>query len=268
MDIKDIENVHFKFCKYILGLPRKSVNDVSLGELGRTYISSFALYNKIKYWFKILKHDQNRFTSICYNHMLDLDRKNIYCWVTEVKNLLFSFGYGNVWLKQSVDDEPAFLASFWQRVLDINRQMWKTKITMMPKLSLYGEYKSDNCFEFYITHVPSKHHRVQLTRFRCCSFSLQIHTGRINNTPRESRICTFCNLNKIEDEFHFLMICPLYNELRSLYLPRKLCAYPSKENFIKLLNSKEKLVLHKLCLFLKNAKQLHSEIESYHVHGI
>ena len=28
---------------------------------------------------------------------------------------------------------------------------------------------------------------------------------------REERICMHCNMSKIEDEFHFLLECPLYN---------------------------------------------------------
>ena len=30
----------------------------------------------------------------------------------------------------------------------------------------------------------------------------------------ELRVCKFCNFNCIEDEFHFLMVCPAYSTLR------------------------------------------------------
>ena len=29
-----------------------------------------------------------------------------------------------------------------------------------------------------------------------------------------NRICTLCNLNSVEDEFHFIMECPFYSTLR------------------------------------------------------
>ena len=41
-----------------------------------------------------------------------------------------------------------------------------------------------------------------------------VETGRFNNTPLERRLCTCCSLNEIEDEYHFLMICPKYDNLR------------------------------------------------------
>ena len=61
--------------------------------------------------------------------------------------------------------------------------------------------------------------RKSLTRFRCVSHKLYIETGRHGNSKRErqERICMYCNLNDIEDEYHFLLVCPLYKEDRKLY---------------------------------------------------
>jgi hypothetical protein len=39
------------------------------------------------------------------------------------------------------------------------------------------------------------------------------HTSPI--TPLEKRLCKHCNLNKIEDEYHFIMECSLYNRHRT-----------------------------------------------------
>ena len=39
------------------------------------------------------------------------------------------------------------------------------------------------------------------------------------NLKLEERICQLCDLNCVEDEFHFLCICPVYSDLRKdLYL--------------------------------------------------
>ena len=152
-DIKDIEQVQYKFCKYVLGLPPKSINDVALGELGRVYLSSFAIHRKVKYWLNILKHDDNRFTSICYKNMLAMSENNTPCWTTEVKQILFTAGFGDVWLQQGVEDESSFLVSFLERLTDINKQTWKTNVNNMNRLSLYRLYKTHNDFEFYITHI-------------------------------------------------------------------------------------------------------------------
>lgn len=43
------------------------------------------------------------------------------------------------------------------------------------------------------------------------------NTGRRNNIPREFRFCPFCK-NILEDELHFMFICPQYNDLRTRYM--------------------------------------------------
>lgn len=40
------------------------------------------------------------------------------------------------------------------------------------------------------------------------------HTSPI--TPLENRLCKCCDLNKIEDEYHFVMECSLYNSQRNM----------------------------------------------------
>ena len=40
---------------------------------------------------------------------------------------------------------------------------------------------------------------------------------RHNNTLRSQRICTLCSSYDIEDEFHFILECTFYENLRSMY---------------------------------------------------
>ena len=35
---------------------------------------------------------------------------------------------------------------------------------------------------------------------------------------KENRICKFCNLRMVEDEFHFLLNCPLYSDIRHNFI--------------------------------------------------
>lgn len=49
---------------------------------------------------------------------------------------------------------------------------------------------------------------------------LNIHIrykGRYNNTPLGQRICKHCIDNKIEDEFHFICECILYQDDRKKF---------------------------------------------------
>ena len=78
---------------------------------------------------------------------------------------------------------------------------------------------------------------------RLSSHSLFIETGRHQNIPRNERICKNCSLNEIKDEYHFVVICPFYDNLRNTYLPNFYKRRPSMFKFVQLLNETKKTVL-------------------------
>ena len=56
-----------------------------------------------------------------------------------------------------------------------------------------------------------------ISRFRLSSHSLSIETGRYHNIAQTNRLCPICHID-IQDEFHFILKCPMYNDLRKLYI--------------------------------------------------
>ena len=56
--------------------------------------------------------------------------------------------------------------------------------------------------------------RNALSKLRLSSNKLAIVTGKWYKINKEKRLCNFCNLNAVEDEFHFLIDCPNYKKLR------------------------------------------------------
>lgn len=59
-----------------------------------------------------------------------------------------------------------------------------------------------------------KYLRSTLAQFRCGIIPIRIETGRFQGEPIEERICVFCSNRSVEDEFHFLLHCSLYNDYR------------------------------------------------------
>jgi len=59
--------------------------------------------------------------------------------------------------------------------------------------------------------------RRSLANFRGSSHELMIEQGRHYGLPEDYRTCPYCE-GCIEDQIHILLICPLYNELRTRYL--------------------------------------------------
>ena len=54
----------------------------------------------IKYWTKLIHMSVDRYPRKCYEQMIqhaDIRRKN---WVSKLNNVLYIFGFGNVWQEQ------------------------------------------------------------------------------------------------------------------------------------------------------------------------
>ena len=75
------------------------------------------------------------------------------------------------------------------------------------KLSNYSTFKHSFDLEKYVLQM-SLDDRRNFTKLRISCHDLAIETGRYSNNrkPLSERICNLCNLNQIEDEFHFFMI--------------------------------------------------------------
>ena len=83
--------------------------------------------------------------------------------------------------------------------------------------------------------------------------NLFIEIGRHKNIIRNERICSLCTRNEVEDEYHFLLICPAYNELRHSYLKKYYYNKPSTLKLIQLLNCEK--VLNGIGIFYIKANE-------------
>ena len=57
--------------------------------------------------------------------------------------------------------------------------------------------------------------RRTFTQFRISCHKLQIEIGRYHKIPQEERICEYCDLNEVEDEYHFSLSCKYYEKYRN-----------------------------------------------------
>ena len=80
-----------------------------------------------------------------------------------------------------------------------------------------------------------------MSKLRVSSHRLEIETGRWTwpvSTPFDERKCHICD--RLEDEFHFLFECPLYNDLRTQYLNRYFVVRLSMYKLMELFNIKQR----------------------------
>ena len=128
------------------------------------------------------------------------------------------------------------------------------------KLRSYRLFKKEFDIEPYLLNVRSTTLRVSMTRLRVGCHSLEIERGRYHkpqSIPVCQRLCEKCNM--IEDEIHFMCVCSKYNTLRDQLEQKIQMDFPgykwlsSKQKFIYLLESSNKVINNAVAYFIHNA---------------
>ena len=257
-----IERIHLRFCKQLLGVRVQTQNNFIYGELGRMSLRNYRFLSIMRYWFKILNCDNTKIIKQIYNTMLeDMQlHPEISSWAKSVKQLLESLGFNHVWLSQGVGDVTRFMSIFKVRISDHFIQNWSEQIENSTRANTY---KLISVFQFqcYLDIIKVKKIRYAFTRLRVSSHRLAIETGRWHKPdkiPLENRKCQNCNT--LEDEFHFILECSLYQDLRAEYIKRYYWVRPNMPKFIELLKSENKTTINKLSVYIFKSFQKRNEI--------
>jgi hypothetical protein len=255
----DIERVHLKFCKRLLGV-RKNVNSCSVyGELGRYPLFVNRYTRIIKYWSKII-HSNNVLINRLYIQGFEDCERGCNNLVSNVKKLLNSHGFGYAFYNTGNVDVN-FPSMFKERVIDSYIQQWHTSVESSPVLYTYKWLKLNFGYQTYLDVLPFPL-RCNITKIRLSSHSLRIQTGRYgaNRIDRNQRICLYCDSGDIEDEFHFICICSRFNTLRNQYIKKYFYIRPSMFKFVELMKSCNKNVLSKLSKYIEEAMKLRNAV--------
>ena len=95
---------------------------------------------------------------------------------------------------------------------------WKVSLELKPKLELFRNIKDTPIVENYCKVNLTRGQRSSIAKLRLGVLPIEIEIGRYNSIPREERICKVCQTGEIEDEKHFLLLCPHYDKNRRVLL--------------------------------------------------
>jgi hypothetical protein len=215
----------------------------------------------IKYWSKIANSENPLIKAIYI--MMTNDAKNgctygSLNYAYQVKTLLQKNGLMHIWISQRIDRYAVLQTT--ERIKDIYKQTWCAYINESNRLSLYCIYKHILEMDKYLIYNIETKYQLILTKFRLYANNLSIETGRYINIEREMRICTQCNMKVVEDQYHFLLVCPKYRDLRQRYFKHYFCVFPTKQKFIGLMASQNRNMLLNIGKYLLNAFKIRNPI--------
>ena len=232
---ESIETVQITSYRRILGVGLCTPKQAIMGEVGKYPVALYYYSRCIEYWFKILCMTDHRYPKVCYSMLKVLDERGRITWASHIRCLLERYGFSFVWISQGVGDVDVFMKIFKTKLQEHFKNTWFTDIGNTSKLEIYSTFKREFEPERYLNFKIIKSHRQALSRLRCSSHMLQIEVGRHKNMLMADRLCVFCkelDIIVLEDEYHFLMLCPAYTDLRSNYLFIQNTSY---SNFIEIL---------------------------------
>ena len=208
---------------------------------------------------------ESRYPKQCYFMLKQLDEVGRKTWASSVRELLFSYGFGYVWITHEVGDENNFILQFKQRVIDGCLQKWRSDVDNSSKAEHYKCFKSVLDVESYISLDIPYELRAILANFRCSGHKLMIEKGRNDDIDAQFRFCPICitdNIHIMEDEYHFFFECTAYEHIhiRDMFFKRTWLRYRSLNMFYTIMGLRDRNSVLKTASFLKQAFTLRTTL--------
>ena len=126
---------------------------------------------------------------------------------------------------------PFVYKKLYERLVDtFHRESFETIQRNDSKLRTYSLFKKRKGFEPYLSEIKNVSLRTKTTKLRLSNHKLMIEIGRHQGINKDNRFCPFCP-EQVEDEHHFLFICPTYKDQRDVCFAPMLRRYPNFFNF-------------------------------------
>ena len=202
-DKSKIEMTHVQFIKRVLGCNFHTSNIMTRGEVG----SRPLLVDIIKRVISYIQNIKERQDSIAYSgyefETGNYTEPNFQRYI-EIFNFI---NVGDIY-HESKEKVKKICLNYYDR-------LWWSEVAESPKAITYKIFKVNVSFEKYLSSVKNFKHKSALTRFRLSNHNLMIEKGRHSRPKieRNDRKCFICQ-NMVEDEYHFITKCPLYNNER------------------------------------------------------
>ena len=248
-----LEKLHLSFCKYILGVHRKTSNLGCLAELGRFPIIIQVIKKILTYDSYILNKSPNELLKLAAQYQKEISNNNHYTtnWyrlitLIQKNNNEDSSNNQSTYIKTTISNIKAVFCDWAIKELQNNH-----------KLQLYSTIKKSYKLEKYLEKIQIFTHRQAVSKLRLSCHPFPIEMGRYRNIDKEDRICNLCN-EGIGDEEHYLTTCSnptiktLQNKLINSISAIKptLIQFPKSPLFIYIISFKDNDLLQTSAYFI------------------
>ena len=243
-----IERIHTEFLRKITKSRKSTPKYMLYAELGRHPIQIDVKVRMIKYWSSVLNGKQSKLSYQIYKYMYK--SQNNYKWPTYLKSILNDCGLNYIWQEQFRNIPKNITKQVKNRLLDQNIQVWSHDLQKSSKGLHYALFKDNIGLESYLTKLDGAN-LLNMFKFRTCNHRFPVEVGRWDDTDLDSRKCELCLKNDIGDNFHYLLICPAFENHRKRFISPYFYIRPNVIKYKELLNITSEPKLKKLSMFMK-----------------
>ena len=186
--------------RFYLGVHRYTANAATSIEMDIIDIRFARWLEVLRYYNRICELEEDRLPRLILEWDIENKGKG---WITDVRQIDFTVLYDLENIKKSL--------------LSLSRTDWWKEASTKSKLKFYCDYKDRSDPTLLACTNISRMQRSLLAKLYSSTLPLQVEIGRFTNVDKEDRLCTVCNENKIEDEYHFLFSCAPLQWERSMY---------------------------------------------------
>lgn len=210
-DIGALKSCKSIYLKRILGLPQNATNCLIYSETGTVPFNFDCILASIDYMCKISQMEEHRYPRIIAEYMIEYKTK----WIQDLEKICISAGYPEAWRSLNYEYWVSVIHQFKINLYDqeINkiRNEIKNKTFLTPTIS--PMYTPIN---YLGEDLPFKYKKY-LLMLRCNALPILAASTSYKN----DKMCNMCNMNVIEDTYHFIIECPAYNFYRRKYIHGK-----------------------------------------------
>ena len=218
--ILQIERVHVKFLKMLLGVKMSTCNQAVYCETGRFPVVLKQKQRLFKYWSRLTRLHPDKIVKQSYEYLKYLTDLGFHTWVSKVKILLEENDMLHLYEQDSISvvEEQKYANVLITRLQSNFKEECLQSLHSFSSLRHYVGFKCTFTLECYLENIVDFKVRKAISRLRLNSHNLAVEKGRHHKPkiPLEERLCRQCNLGVVEDEQHFILICPFLKEEREI----------------------------------------------------
>ena len=217
-----VNAVNNRAIRFYLGVGKYTPNAAVQGDSGWVLPSVHQWISVTKQWCRLCNMDDRRLTKKIFSWAEAQALEGQRNWIHKCKKKYADLNLNDIADTRRQHHIAHEVAKTKETLIETEKELWLREVQRtharngpgLNKLRTYRLFKSEYHTEPYLTTIMPYQHRRAFAQFRCGVSPLRIETGRYEGLAVEQRTCFHCE-NTVEDEFHVVTTCPLYNDLRA-----------------------------------------------------